>query len=85
MEADERFQDIKKLHETPKRSEAEAYLASGWRLLKVLTKRDEYEYASYVLGWPSDQPAIRPPSSLTGVFWGGSGPAPAPPNDAGPG
>ena len=57
MEPEEVFHDITKLHETNKLREANAYLELGWRPLKVVSKRDEYEYASYVLGWPS----VRPP------------------------
>ncbi len=55
MNEEEVFHDIKKLHETHKLTEANECIAAGWRLLKVLSKRDEYEYASYVLGWPSEQ------------------------------
>jgi hypothetical protein len=60
MEPEEIFHDITQIHETNKQHEANAYLELGWRLLKVVTRRDEYEYASYVLGWPSTQPPKRP-------------------------
>lgn len=60
MKPEEIYHDIKKLHDTTHRKEADAYLAAGWRLLKVLAKRDEHEYASYVLGWPSSEPPIIP-------------------------
>lgn len=40
---------------------ANAFLLSGWKLLKVLAKRDEGEYASYVLGRPSSAPSPLPP------------------------
>jgi hypothetical protein len=60
MKPEEIYHDIKTLHETSRLDEATAYLDAGWRLLKVLAKRDEGEFASYVLGWPSVQPAPYP-------------------------
>jgi len=60
MKTDERFDDIKKLYETSHQDEAVAYLDAGWRLLKILAKRDEGEFASYVLGWPSVEPPPHP-------------------------
>jgi hypothetical protein len=54
------YHDIKKLHSTTHLGEANAYIAAGWRLLKVLAKRDEDEYASYVLGWHSEKPPEHP-------------------------
>jgi hypothetical protein len=64
MKTEEIYHDIKKLHETPHLKEADAYIAAGWRLLKVLAKRDECEYASYVLGWPSIEPPLHPKGSF---------------------
>jgi hypothetical protein len=67
MNTEEIFHDIKELFETNHQAEANAYLTLGWRLLKVLSKRDEYEYAAYVLGWPSDAVPPRPADTFRGV------------------
>lgn len=48
----DRTQEVYVLHETASLEIADDGLGKGWILLKVLTKRDEGEYASYVLGWP---------------------------------
>lgn len=58
--SDEPLLGIQDLYETHRVSEARKYLALGWRLLKVLAKREEGEFACYVLGWPQDLPSIYP-------------------------
>ncbi len=59
-QADDQLYDIKAVYQTLREDETNAYLALGWRLLKILVKDDEGEYVGYVLGWPSSEPAPRP-------------------------
>ena len=67
---EEIYHDVKELHSTTHLDEANAYIAAGWRLLKVLAKRDEYEneYASFVLGWPSEKPPEHPKGNFGGSY-----------------
>ena len=60
MQIEEIYHDVKKVHTTTLPREANAYLDAGWRLLKVLAKHDDGEYASYALGWPSTEPPPHP-------------------------
>ena len=46
------FQDITKIPTTYHTEEANQALSLGWRLLRVVTKRDQQEFAEYILGWP---------------------------------
>jgi hypothetical protein len=60
MEIEEVYHDVKQIHYSHRIAEANAYLELGWRLLKVLAKRDKDEYAGFVLGWPHDRLAQHP-------------------------
>lgn len=60
MEVEEIYHDVKQIHYTHRISEANAYLELGWRLLKVLAKRDKDEFAGFVLGWPQNGLAQHP-------------------------
>lgn len=60
MEIEEVYHDVKQIHYTHRISEANAYLELGWRLLKVLAKRDKDEFAGFVLGWPQNGLAQHP-------------------------
>lgn len=57
---EESFQDITVVKEIINHSVVNDYLALGWRLLKVLSKRDEDEYAAYILGWPNPGQPVTP-------------------------
>ena len=61
MEQEDQFQDIVKIHSTYQVAEANQALSFGWRLLRVVTKRDDQEYAQYILGWPTGSGEIRYP------------------------
>ncbi len=58
METDERFSDIEQVEEILNVSMVNKRLAEGWRLLKVLTKHDEHDYAAYVVGRPKKDAAL---------------------------
>jgi hypothetical protein len=53
MESEDQYFDIVEVKETPDKDDANELLAKGWRLLKVVTKYDDHEYAEYVLGKPA--------------------------------
>lgn len=55
MKTEETFHDIKTIARTREMDMANQFLQRGWRLLKIVTERDEYEIAVYILGWPHDR------------------------------
>ncbi|MEI6713502.1 MAG: hypothetical protein WCO60_07105 [Verrucomicrobiota bacterium] len=57
---DEHLYEIRAVHQTLRHDETNAYLALGWRLLKILCKDDEGEYVGFLLGWPDSAPPQRP-------------------------
>ena len=52
--------EITHLERTTDTRHSNAYLAHGWRLLKVLVRRDEDEYPEFILGWPRDGKPVYP-------------------------
>ena len=53
MESEDQYGDIVEVKETGDKEHTNELLAKGWRLLRVVTKRDDDEWAQYVLGKPA--------------------------------
>jgi hypothetical protein len=60
---EEKFQDVREIHTAYRADEANQHLKLGWRLLRVLTKRDDQDYAEYVLGWYKEGDPAHPSSA----------------------
>lgn len=54
--------NITEIETTSSKDEANSFLSTGWRLLKVLSKHNEDgdEFSVYCIGWPNPLPAKIP-------------------------
>jgi hypothetical protein len=50
-QTEEIYHDVKKVARVSDHQDANKLLALGWRLLRVMTGRDEGDYPIFILGW----------------------------------